>query len=270
MRMTLLEMVQDILSALDSDEVNSISDSTEALQVATAIKHAYNDIISRANLPEHFELFELNASLDINQPTIMHLPKDVMTLMWVKYDVQEVGDTEPTYRQINYLTPDDFFQRVLTLQDQNQNDVVRFTIDGPNDSSIDIVALNNKAPDYYTSFDDRMLIFDSFNNEVDGTLMKNKTICYGELQSGFEMVDDFTPDLDPRHFSLLYNEAKASCFADLKQVENARAETKVRKGWITLQNQKSSIPAAPSFFDTTPNYGRKGFYGNGKRRGYYN
>ena len=35
--MTLIEMVQDILSDLESDEVNSINDSTEALQVAQIV-----------------------------------------------------------------------------------------------------------------------------------------------------------------------------------------------------------------------------------------
>lgn len=270
MKLTLLEIVQDILSSMDSDEVNSISDTTEALQVATAVKHAYLDIISRANLPEHFDMFELNASLDPSKPTIMYLPDDCIGLNWVKYDKRQVGDTEPNYQKVSYVPQDLFFERFLNVQDQGQGDVVRFQINGPNNSSIDIVGLNNKSPDYYTSFNDRTIIFDSYDNTVDGTLMKNKTLCYGEFGKPFIMEDTFIPDLDTRQFSLLYNEAKASCFADLKQVENSRAETKVKKGWITLQNQKNQIPSKPSFYETTPNYGRKGFYGRDRRRGFYN
>lgn len=270
MKMTLLKMVQDILSSMDSDEVNSISDTTESLQVATAVKHAWNDIISRANLPEHFDMFELNASLDPNKPTIMRLPDGCVGLNWIKYDKQEVGDVEPNYQRVAYLPQDVFFDRFLNYQNQNQGDVVRFTIGTVNTSSIDIVGLNNKHPDYYTSFDDSTIIFDSYNAEVDGTLQKNKTICYGEFAPFFRMEDDFIPDLDDRQFSLLYNEAKASCFADLKQTENARSEGKVRKGWITLQNQKSQIPSKPSFYETTPNFGRKGFNSRARRRGFYN
>jgi hypothetical protein len=37
-KMTLLEIVQDILSDMDSDEVNSINDSVESLQLAQMIK----------------------------------------------------------------------------------------------------------------------------------------------------------------------------------------------------------------------------------------
>lgn len=270
MRMTLLEMVQDILSAMDSDEVNSIGDSTEAQQVATAVKHAYLDIVSRANLPEHYDLFELNASNDPTKPTMMVLPTDVLNLMWVKYDKRLAGETDPHYMKVSYLPQDIFFDQVLTYRNQSQGDVVRYTISGPNNSSIDIVGLNNKAPDFYTSFNDRTIIFDSYDSTVDTTLMKNKSLAYGELGKAFLMEDSFTPDLDPRQFSLLYNEAKASCFADLKQVENSRAESKVKKGWVTLQHQKNAIPARPSFKDTTPNYGRRGSYAGTRRRGYHN
>lgn len=269
MRMTLLKMVQDILSTMDSDEVNSISDTTESLQVASAIEHAYIDIISRSNLPNHFDMFELNASLDFDKPTIMFLPEDCIGLNWVKYDKRQANDTEPNYQKVSYLPQDVFFDYVLRYKDQNLSDTVRFQIPGLNDATIDIVGLNNKAPDYYTSFNDRTIIFDSYDNAIDGTLMKTKTLCYGEFGKVFRMEDDFIPDLEPRQFSLLFNEAKASCFADMKQTVNDRAESKVKKGWITLQNQKNSIPSRPSFYETTPNYGRKGFYGSVRRRGFY-
>jgi hypothetical protein len=269
MRMTLLEIVQDILSAMDSDEVNSIGDSTEATQVATAVKHAYNDIVSRANLPEHFDLFELNASGDPLQPTIMYLPQDALNLIWLKYDKRSLGDTDAFWDRVEYLPQDEFVERVLSYQNQSVGDVVHFTVNGPNSSFIDIYGLNNKPPQFYTSFNDRMLIFDSFDQTIDTTLMKNKTLAYGELGKLFVMEDDFVPDLDPRQFALLYNEAKASCFADLKQMSNDRAERKVKQGWTTLQHQKSSIPARPRFYDTTPNYGRNSYYGRSRRRGYH-
>lgn len=270
MRMTVLKMTQDILSAMDSDEVNSISDTTESMQVATAIQHAYFDLVSRSNLPEHFDMFELNASLDPSKPTIMSLPVGCIGLNWVKYDKRELGEVGPNYQAIRYLPQDLFFERFLNYSDQGRNDLVRYQIPGPNNSSIDIVGLNNKHPDYYTSFNDNQIIFDSYESEVDGTLQKNKTLCYGEFEPVFLLEDTFIPDLDARQFSLLYNEAKASCFADLKQVENARSETKVRKGWINLQNQKNQIPSKPSFYETTPNFGRKGFYSRARRRGFYN
>ena len=41
-KMTLLAMVQDILNDMDGDEVNSISDTVEAEQVAQIIKTTYD------------------------------------------------------------------------------------------------------------------------------------------------------------------------------------------------------------------------------------
>ena len=49
--MTLLEIVQDILSDMDSDEVNSINDSVESLQVAQIVKTAYYNIVDGKDYP---------------------------------------------------------------------------------------------------------------------------------------------------------------------------------------------------------------------------
>ena len=48
-KMNLLAMTQDILSDMDSDDVNSINDSVEALQVAQIIKTTYYNIIDGKN-----------------------------------------------------------------------------------------------------------------------------------------------------------------------------------------------------------------------------
>lgn len=257
MKSTLLELTQAILSAMDSDEVNSINDTTESLQVANVIKFVYNDIISRANLPEHFDMFELNASGDVTKPTLMYRPANLQNLLWIKYDKREVGDTESNFQKVNYLEPKEFVDRILSYSQQDQTDVVTYTISTSNSSSVEINGLNNKAPDYYTSWDDNLILFDSYDVSVDTTLMKNKTMVYGEYEPTFTMSDSFTPDLDSRQFSLLLNEAKAMAFAEVKQTEHARAERNAKRGWVTLQNQKQAIPAKYPNFNTLPNYGKK-------------
>ena len=62
-KMTLLEMVQDIMSDMDSDEVNSINDSQEATQVAQIIKSTYYNIIDGRDMPFLYELFQLQPIL---------------------------------------------------------------------------------------------------------------------------------------------------------------------------------------------------------------
>lgn len=82
---TLLQMVQNVLSRLDSDEVNSISDTTESMQVANIIQNKYYDILARGELPEHTQLFQLTPSGDSTKPTLMYVPAGVSRIDWIKY-----------------------------------------------------------------------------------------------------------------------------------------------------------------------------------------
>src|SRR5271163_2217061 len=85
MKLTLLDMVQNILSELDGDQVNSIGDTTESLQVAECVRTAYINMLGRYELPEHVQPINLNASDNSNQPTLMTKPKGVTRIEWIRY-----------------------------------------------------------------------------------------------------------------------------------------------------------------------------------------
>lgn len=256
MRMTLLEITQEILSSMDSDEVNSISDTTESAQVATIIRRVYYDIVSRTSLPEHFELFELTASGDSSKPTLMYRPAKVNQLIWLKYDKQMLGDTASNYELVNYMPPTEFANMMHSLN-TDETDVASFdhTISG---DSITFLYRNDKAPDWWTSFDDYTFVFDSFDAEVDTTLQKTKTVCYGLVGVDWTLADGFYPDLDAQQFPLLVNEAKSLAWAELKQAQHMKAEQSARRQWIHLQQSKNALPSKRGeFFSQLPNYGRK-------------
>ena len=61
---TLIELVQDILSDSDGDEINSISDTIEGQQCATVIRRIYQDIIETYDLQGTETAFKLEASGD--------------------------------------------------------------------------------------------------------------------------------------------------------------------------------------------------------------
>lgn len=82
---TLLELTQNILSRLDSDEVNSIGDTTESMQVARIIQNKYYDIVSRGSLPEQQVLYQLDPSNDATKPTLMLVPATSSKIEWIKY-----------------------------------------------------------------------------------------------------------------------------------------------------------------------------------------
>lgn len=256
MRMNLLQITQDILSAMDSDEVNSISDTVESMQVANIVRRTYFDILSRTGLPDQHDLFELDPSNDSSKPTLMYRPSTCIGLDWVKYQINTTGEPDLRYAFVNYLHPKDFFDQQNNLN-TSQSNVISFshTI---NSDTMTFVCKNDKMPEYYTSFDDNTIVFDSYDASQDSTLVKNKTMCYGILFSSFEMVDSYVPDLDPREFSLLYNKAEAKCFAVLKQMTNVSSEREERKQWISIQKRKQEVPERTDPLAYLPDYGRRG------------
>ena len=69
-KMNLITMVQNILSATNDDKVNSISDTSEAEQVASIIQSCYFDLIDDVkNWPHLKTLFQPEASGDSSKPT---------------------------------------------------------------------------------------------------------------------------------------------------------------------------------------------------------
>lgn len=94
MKLTLLQLTQNILSSLDSDEVNSIFDTTESMQVATCIQTTFFNLVSRAGLPDQMQLFQLVPSGDSSKPVLMFKPANVDKIDWLKY-----LDTNPNANQ---------------------------------------------------------------------------------------------------------------------------------------------------------------------------
>ena len=218
-KMTLLEMTQDILSDMDSDEVNSINDSVESLQVAQIIKTTYYNIIDGKDYDFLYELFQLDASGTSSRPTHMKLPENIIDLKYIKYNCKTLTDTKDKYLKIKYLMPEDFME-VVDSRDSSKSNVTVVT----DSTGISINVMNDKAPEYFTSFDDENLMFDSYDSQVDTTLQNNKTQCHGKRSVAFTLSDSFTPDLPVQMFSYLLAEAKSTVFVTLKQMPNAKAE----------------------------------------------
>jgi hypothetical protein len=257
MKMNLLKMVQLILSSMDSDEVNSISDTAESLQIVDIIESTYYDLADTLDLPDHWDFFELDPSNDINKPTLMYLPSNVASLEWVQYDVRENGETTRNMRDIIPLERREFLNRMNSYDTTNTDTYSYDLLVGS--ATFPILGKNDKHPTYFTTNNDRTLIFDSYDSSVDGTLMGNKTLCYGMLYPTFTREDTFIPDLVDRQFTLLFNEAKSTAFADLKQVSNAKAEQRARRGWVQAHRKSPQTgKVGRKYWDFTYDFGRRG------------
>ena len=247
-KMTLLEMVQDILSDMDSDEVNSINDSTESLQVAQSIKSTYYNIVDGKDYPFFKELFQLDSNGTVARPTHMRLPETIIDLEWIKYDCIKDGETRNRYTKIIYKTPEEFLEIVDKRVSTASN--IQVVTDS---TGIKLNIYNDKAPTYFTSFDDDYLVFDAFDGDVDSTLQNSKTQCHGKRSVTFTLSDSFIPDIPVQMFSYLLNDAKSACFVTLKQMANPKVEQQAVSQKRRMSQEAWRISNGISY----PNYGRK-------------
>lgn len=233
---TLLQITQDILNDLDSDEVNSINDTTESTQVAQIVRSCYEELCSNRNWPHQKKVSQLDAVGSTSKPNYLKIPDAVKELVQFKYNVLKTGETKVQYREVEYLYPDEFLEKIY----QRNSDLTTIT-QIQDYSGVVLLIQNDKAPEYWTSFDDEYVVCDSWDNAIDDTLKQNKTqaIIYEELT--WTHTDDFIPDLPSEAFSLLVEEAKSTAFLALKQMANQKAEQKAgrQQRWLSRKAWKA-------------------------------
>lgn len=233
-KLTLLEMTQRILSAMDSDEVNSIADTIESQQVATIVRECYEDLITQRDWPFLCELTALEGLADTANPTKMRIPDDVNKILWVRYNK----------KAITWLPPEEF--KALIDSRVEQTGVV--DANG---------YVTNRDPLYWTSYDDQYVHFDSYDSTTEATLVTSKAIIYSVKVPEWTHEDDFVPTLPEKMFPTLVSDAKGSAFLDLKQQANAKEERKARSGRARFQNEAKRVKAAEHVTNGGVNYGRK-------------
>jgi len=229
---TLLEIVQDIANDIDTDEVNSINDTPESVQIAQIVKSTYEAIISRRNWPHTAKLIKINSSADSNKPNIMTFDDNIKELISVYYDKKKLGETRLRFEEVKYIEPDDMLR---LFYGRNTDDVnTRQVTDG---QSVYIVQ-KNKAPSYFTSFDDNKLVFDSYDSEVDSVLQNSKTQVRAYVSPVFTISDLFIPDLPEEAFTYLIEEAKSRSAMKLAQKADPKAEqeSKSQNQWLSRKN----------------------------------
>tara|TARA_R110002020_G_scaffold12032_3_gene44672 strand:+ start:3385 stop:4107 length:723 start_codon:yes stop_codon:yes gene_type:complete len=217
MKKTLLELVQSILSDMDSEPVNSISDSIEAEQIASVIEDTYFNFVSSREIPEHRRLIKITALSDNTKPT--HFKYVGRQLYWIRYNIDENSQTN--YREIKYMDPGSFATR--NLDTSNVTTVYDVS------ASTNLLILNDRMPSIYTSFDDEHIVMDAFKSSVESTLQTTKTQAYGIVTPTFSLSDTFEPDLDEDLIPYLLAEAKSASFSLFKSGSDPKVEQSARR-----------------------------------------
>ena len=251
--MTLLAMAQDIASDMSSDEFNSIVDTLESLQISRIIESTFFEMMGNKNWPHLKKLITLNSSGTSTKPTHMKMPDNIKELHSIQYDGVRTGETKARRQTIKYLTPDEFLLRSNSLN--SDNSIVQEVVDF---SGVKLLVKNNRAPEFYTSFDDEWLVFDGFDSLVDTTLQSAKTQCFATMSPTFSVEDSFIPDIPTEAFPGLLAEAKSVCFARVKEAPDAKSEQQAKRQRAWLSRKSFQAGEGMQF----PNYGRRSTSGN--------
>lgn len=249
MKKTLLDLVQSILNDMDSDEVNSISDTVESQQVANIIKSCYNEMISNRDWPHLRKLVQLDSLADINKPNYLRIPNGMKELEFFRYDAQLADQSRSVMADVKYKEPDAFLRYL-----SGRNGAFTNVVEVVDFSGSKLLIQTDKAPTYWTSFDDEHIVTDSYDKSVDDTLHASKTQCLAYMEPTWVHMDDAIPNLPEEAFAALEEEAKSTAFVVIKQMANQKAEQKAARQNRWLSRKAWRAHGGIQY----ENYGRKG------------
>lgn len=247
-KQSLLDIVQEILSDMNSDNVNSISDTIESMQVAQIVRRTFYNLYNDRVWPHTAQLLRINSSADGDKPTHMILDEDLIHLDWVKYDVRTDPTKSINYKVMQYKSPEDFLTYVMQRDSTDANVITVMDYNGT-----PLLIRNDVMPTCYTTFDDEHLVFDSWDNTVDSILQQSKTQAFGISEPEFLLEDSFVPDIPMKAFPYFVNEAKSTAFLKVKEVFSQKDEQNATRQKSWLAQNKHRIAGGIKY----PNYGRK-------------
>ena len=248
-KQTLLTIVQEILSSLNSDNVNSITDTREAQQVAAECRRVFYHMVNSRVWPSTTGLVQLDASIDITKPNFLVLKEEIIHMDEIRYDARKSGATHPDYQVVHYLEYKDFLSRVM---ERNPADSRVTTVMDYRGTPLFIY--NDEAPQFFTTFDDKHIVFDSYDAVVDTTVQASKTQVFSRIEPEFVIADDFVPEIPGHLFSYYTTECLAWCFVMIKEMANEKVEIAAAEQKAWLSRHKHRVQGAQIY----PDYGRKG------------
>lgn len=247
-KMNLLEMVQDILNDMNSDEVNSISDTTESEQVAQILRTTFYELMSNKRWDHLETLTRLENVSDLDRPNYLKIPDNIEDITLLKYNKRKSTDTRDRYEDVHFLHPDEFLDRV-NANNSSASNVSSIT----DDSGVIFYVRNNLAPTFWTTFDNVHVVFDSYDSGVDTTVQSSKVQAKGLKDPEWVHDDCFIPDIPGKVFPGFLAEAKSTAFEVIKQAFSNKSEQKAFRQRTYMSQNSGKVKTNVR----TPDYSRK-------------
>ena len=186
---------------------------------------------------------------------ILSLQEEAIRIDDIYYDVTILPPAVPdpeatehpiTWKAMRYLKPDDFV--AMSFRRNNIDTSVELL----SYNSVDFLIVTDSDPTFWTTFDNKTLVFDSFDIEKDTTLQGSKTNVMGTIMPKWEMIDAFEIPIPTQLFPTYLAQVSAACSAYYKQELSSIDE---KRGFRGLSRMRRKAYTAAGF-PTRNNYGR--------------
>lgn len=233
MAKTLLEYVQSSLSAMESDQVDTINDTLEAMDHANLLKEVYYEVLARQDWPFMRRPLTLDAAADPTQPTSFTIPDAVKLIEELAYNISETG----SYKRgcLEYVEPGCFVRQVQASEDATNAQLVELG------DSIKVWVATDRMPRIWTSFDDVTVVMDAVDQDIESTLQTAKLQGFGIVLPDFTIEDDFVPTIPYNMEPLLQAELTRRAFKLWKQIESTSDEEIAKRQLARGRREASKV-----------------------------
>jgi hypothetical protein len=257
MKMTLLALVQDILNDINGDAINAITDTEESIQVAQIVKTTYFEMWSRRLWAHSSKLTLLESVSDSTKPNFLKVPQNIGTVKFIKYNRRKPNETRRRMIEMKWLYPDEFLLRTEN-QDSTQDNITVVK----NHEGVPLNIKNDKAPEYYTSFDDEYVVFDSWDKSIESTMLGKESQLFATEIPEWSHTNNFTPKLSAKLFPALLAEAKSVSALKLLEEADDKAEQQSKRQQVKMSLENWTVGKNVRY----PNYGRQSAKSPARRR----
>jgi len=240
MKLTLLRVVQDVSRYMQGFDIDSVFDTDESTDIAYICERMYYHLAQRYNnIGWTGGVGTLEAVIDPNRPNYLRIPENVQKIQSARIQYNAAKQKQNgtiRYKDVKYLEPQQFLDRQLGMSDAIPNTMV---VNDP--SGIEYVIKTDKAPDYCTSFDQELIVFDSYDNEEDTTLQQTKSRIEFTSEEVFLIQDDFIVPI-PSDLSTLYTDlCIVEASTQLRQEPAQEVQRRARAALIRMQQKSNTI-----------------------------
>lgn len=232
-----LDIVKNILSDLDSEDVTSITDSIEAQQIANVVQNVFENMCASRIVPEHNALVTFLDLNDLTKPTELGISDPSLVSIKKIYSVEYRTGVAPNqqFKELYFVEPDVFLSR------SPKNGTTGAVIVPTLPYGVEVLIYEDREPSYYTSFDDTHVVFDSYNSANNTALQAADFRVFAQTLPTFPTVETDTINLDETLVQYLLEESKSICFSLFKGGPDPKIEQQARRLKSYIQDDKYKI-----------------------------